>query len=110
MRLEDQPLADARGRPQTKDNVGLLADKLFDEDPRIKHLLAEVLQQQEDEIHRLQCIAKQRERDIQRQENEIHTLREELEVFREEVALERAYDRQRNSKLEAPAQREENAT
>ncbi len=103
MELVDQPLADARGRSSTKDNMALLADKLFDDVPRIKHLLAEVLQQQEDEIHRLQCISQQRQRDIQRQEEEIHKLRVELDTFREEAALERAYDRQRISKLEAPA-------
>jgi len=102
MRFEDQPLADARGQPTTTGNVDLLADKLFDDDPRISHLLAEVLQRQEDEIHRLQCISQQRQRDIQRQEDEIHKLREELTAFREEVALERAYDRQRISKLENP--------
>jgi hypothetical protein len=114
MRLEDQPLADARGQPTTTDNLALLADKLFDDDPRIKHLLVEVLQQlqqQEDEIHRLQCISQQRQRDIQRQEDEIQRLREELAAFREEVALERAYDRQRLARLEtpAPALREETA-
>ena len=102
MELVDQPLADARGRSSTKDNMALLADKLFDDVPRIKHLLAEVLQQQEDEIHRLQCISQQRQRDIQRQEDEIHKLRGELAAFREEVALERAYDRQRLARLEAP--------
>jgi len=85
MRFEDQPLADARGQPTTTGNVDLLADKLFDEDPRTRQLLAEVLQQ------------------LQRQEDEIHKLKEELATFREEVALERAYDRQRISKLEAPA-------
>ena len=106
MKFEDQHLADARGQPTTTGNVDLLADKLFDEDPRTRQLLAEVLQQlqrQEDEIHRLQCISQQRQRDIRRQEDEIHKLKEELATFREEVALERAYDRQRISKLEAPA-------
>jgi hypothetical protein len=102
MELVDQPLADARGRSLTKDNVALLVDKLFDEDPGIRHLLTEVLQRQEDEIHRLQCISQQRQREIQRQEDEIHKLREELDAFREEVALERAYDRQRISRLENP--------
>lgn len=78
MEFEDQPLAEARGRSTTMDKMVLLADKLFDEDPQIKHLLAEVLQQlqqQEDEIHRLQCVSQQRQRDIQRQEDEIHKLR-----------------------------------
>ena len=84
MRFEDQPLADARGQPTTTGNVDLLADKLFDEDPRTRQLLAEVLQQ------------------LQRQEDEIHKLRGELAAFREEVALERAYDRQRLARLEAP--------
>jgi len=105
MEFEDQPLAEARGRSTTMDKMVLLADKLFDDDPRIKHLLVEVLQQlqqQEDEIHRLQCISQQRQRDIQRQEDEIQRLREELAAFREEVALERAYDRQRLARLEAP--------
>ncbi len=84
MEFEDQPLAEARGRSTTMDKMVLLADKLFDEDPQIKHLLAEVLQQ------------------LQQQEDEIQRLREELAAFREEVALERAYDRQRLARLEAP--------